>query len=241
MKKHTMSILFLSFLITSFFSCSTPNQNAEGAETTITTENVVTPTEETTTEVATNPAFEELLNEFVACDDLEKFFKNESCIETESFTDEEGKTKMEALSAQILALTPKGATINSFDKEHPLEDYVIYEEAPSYSLGSLIKTSWENLVFLSFYVERVSMPMYQTSSTVLVFTKSGEFKGAFTNDFDYDQLSSRSCVKVEKMPTSLKLSIMYKEESEDGNKTETTIGFYMIDKNGTVTYTDTQK
>lgn len=239
MKKHTMSILFLSFLISSFFSCSTPSQNAVGAETT--TENVVNQTEEGSTEIATNPAFEELLNEFTACEDLEKFLKNESCVETESFTDEDGKTKMEALSAQILALTPKGATITSFNNKHPLEDYVMYEEAPSYSLTSLIKTSWENLVFLSFYVERVSMPMYQTSSTVLVFTKNGEFKGAFTNDFDYDQLSSRSCQKVEKMPTSLKLSIVYKEESEDGNKTETNIGFYQIGKDGTVTYTDTQK
>lgn len=236
MKKNTMSILFLSFLISSFFSCSTPNQNAEGAETT-TIENVVTPTEETTTEIATNPAFETLLNEFVACDDLEKFLKNESCVETESFRDDEGKTKMEALSTQILALIPEGATINSFDKEHPLKDYVIYEEAPSYSLGSLIKTSWENLVFISFYVERVSMPMYQTSSSVLVFNKSGEFKGAFISDFKYDQLSSKTCNKVEKMPTSLKLSVVDKEESEDGNKTETNSGFYQIDKNGTVTYT----
>ncbi len=235
MKKHTMSMLFLSFFITSFFSCSTPNQNAVGAETTI--ENVVNQTEKISTETKANPAFEELLNEFTACDDLEKFLKNESCVETESFTDEEGKAKMEALSTQILALTPKGATINVFDRQNPLENYVTYEEAPSYSLGSLVKTSWENLVFLSFYVERVSMPIYQTSSTVLVFTKNGEFKNAFTNSFQYDQLSSSSCIKVEKMPTSLKLSIVDKEETEDGNKTEKAIGFYQIDTNGTVTYT----
>jgi hypothetical protein len=239
MKQNIVSIILLSFLVISLFSCTNSNQNVEGAEITTetTTENAAIPTEETSTEIATNPAFETLLNEFTACEDLDKFLKNESCAETESFTDEEGKTKMEALTAQIFALTPKGATIKVFGRENPLENYVGYEEAPSYSLNSLVQTNWENLVFLSFNVERVSMPIYQTSSTVLVFTKSGEFKGAFINAFEYDQLSSKTCNKVEKTPTSLKLAIINKEESEDGNKTETKIGFYQVDKNGTVTYT----
>lgn len=241
MKKNTISALFLSFLMASLVSCSGTSTTTETATDSTAIETPVT------TETATNPAFEKLLGEFETCNDLEKFLKNETCVTEKEYKDEEGKAKIESLSTQILAITGENASVKSFfGTEDFLKQSLTYEPSGVggvYILSGLSKAYWEDLVFVSFMVEMSTSPMVNQSSIVLVFTKSGEFKEAFTN-YDYSSgsqaNSSTSITSVEKSE-SLKLMIRGMEEDKNGSGTETSGDFYTIAKDGTVSYDDSQK
>jgi hypothetical protein len=237
MKKNTLSALFLSFLMASLVSCS-------GTTTTESTSDS-TAIETTTTEVA-NPAFETLLNEFATCDDLEKFLKNETCAAEKEYKDAEGKTKIESLATQILAITGENAGVKNFVTEDFLKGILTYEDGGdmgTYTLSGLSKAYWEDLVFVSFMIETSASPMVNQSSTVLVFTKTGEFKEAFTNYYyssGSQANSSTSITSVEKAE-SLKLMLKSIEEGKDGTADEMAGDFYLIAKDGTVSYDDSQK
>jgi len=86
--------------------------------------------------------------------------------------------------------------------------------------------------------------MENESATLLIFTKSGEFKHAFTN-FDYSGGSQVGTTiyaeKIEVTAESIKLMISESVETQDGEVTEKPIAFYLINKDGTLTYENTQK
>lgn len=233
MQKNTISALFLSLLITSLVSCS---------GSTSTTENPSDSTAiETTTETAINPAFEKLLSEFENCEDVELFLKGESC---GVLQEAQGKDKIQSLAAQILEVTGKSAGVKYFETEDALETALTYEETTApLSIHSLFKASWQDLFFLSFTIVEAGSPTENQSSTILVFTKSGEFKDAFVSYTlaSSIQVSNRNYVgKVEKTEQSIKL-ILNDLEQKQGKNTTITGAFYVIDKEGNVSYDDSQK
>ncbi len=241
MKKNTLSALFLFFLVASLISCSATSTTTETATDSTAIETPVT------TETTTNTAFETLLGEFETCNDLEKFLKNETCVAEKEYKDEEGKAKIESLSSQILAITGENASVKSFfGTEDFLKQILTYEESGEmgvYILSGLSKAYWEDLVFVSFRVEMTASPMVNQSSTVLVFTKSGEFKEAFTNYWysSGSQASASTSIASVEKAESLKLMIKGMEEDKSGSGTETSGDFYTIAKDGTVSYDDSQK
>jgi len=225
-----MSNLFLSLLITFFFSSSVPTQN----------------TTETQTEVvSTNSTFDELSNEFTTCTKLDKVLQAETCGAFQEFKGKEAKTKVESLSSKLFALIGKDAVLNSYGREDVLGTALTYDDtAESYDISTINKAYWEDLVFLSFTISTSSSPMENEVATVLVFTKSGEFKSAFTNH-SYSagsQVNTTTYIeKVETTSESIKLMIGEAEEDKNGEATEKAIGFYSISKDGTLTYEAAQK
>jgi len=227
MTKNTISVLFLSLLITSLISCS-------GSTQTITENKVDSTAIETpiiTTETATNPTFETLLNEFEDCNDVELLLKNGSCNAPKKV---EQKTKMPSLATQIIGITGRDAVINNFGTDYVLESALMCQDSEklSCSFHSLFKASWENLIFLSFTAVQSSASEEDEFSTILVFTKSGEFKGAFINFYNSvnSQTGTTTAVeKVEKTEQSFKLMI-------EDTSAEQTSAFYLIDKDGKVTH-----
>ncbi len=225
----------------SLVSCSGTTTTTEVA-----TDSTAIETPITTTETATNPAFETLLAEFETCNDVEKFLKNESCVTEKEYKEAEAKTKIESLSTQILAITGENAGVKNFGTEDFLKGILTYEDGGdmgTYTLSGLSKAYWEDLVFVSFMVETSASPMVNQSSTVLVFTKSGEFKEAFTNYYysSGSQMNSSTSITSVEKTESLKLVLNSIEEAKDGTADETKGDFYVIAKDGTVTYDDSQK
>lgn len=232
MKKNTISALFLSFLIASLVSCS-------GSKTTTETTTDSTAIA-TTTETATNPAFEKLLGEFENCEEVELLLKGESC---GLLKEAEGKEKLTSLSTQILALTGENAALKTFETEDFLKAALTYEDPTAkISIHSLFKSSWEDLVFLTFTIADSSSS--SKASTALVFTKSGEFKEAFTI---FNQVYSKESKNtniaaignVEKTAESFKLMIK-NIEYKAMKGTETAGGFYVINKDGAVTHEESK-
>ncbi len=233
MKKNTISALFLSLLVFSLVSCS---------GSTSTTENPPDSTAiEATTEVATNSAFEKLISEFENCEDVESFLKGESCGVLQGI---EGKDKIESLTAQILEVTGKSAGVKYFETEDALATAMTFSDSTAtLSIHSLFKASWEDLVFLSFVIVEAHSSTQNQFSPVLVFTKNGEFKDAFVNYTlsSSIQVSNRNYIsKVEKTEQSIKLLVDELEQAK-GKNTTVTGAFYLIDKDGTVSFDSSQK
>jgi hypothetical protein len=225
-----MSNLFLSLLITFFFSSSVP-----------TTTETTTPTEV----VSTKSTFEALSNEFTTCDKLDKVLEAGTCGAFKEFKGKEAKTKVESLSSKLFALIGKETILNSYGRESLLETAMVYDEtAESYDISTINKAAWGDLVFLSFTISSSSSPMENEAATVLVFTKTGEFKSAFsthTYSGGSQVITATDISKVEKTEESLKLIVNEAMQSEDGEETEKVIGFYSISKDGTVTYEASEK
>ncbi len=229
-----MSNLFLSLLITFFFSSSVP-----------TTTETKTSTETPTEVVSTKSTFDDLSNEFTTCDKLDKVLQAETCGAFKEFAGEDGKAKVESLSSKLFALIGKETVLNSYGREEILEAAMKYDEtAESYDISTINKAVWEDLVFLSFTISSSSSPMENEAATVLVFTKTGEFKSAFSTHMysGGSQVNTTNYIdKVEVTAESIKLMAGEAQEDNDGEATEKAIGFYSISKDGTVTYEAAQK
>lgn len=222
-----MSNLFLSLLITFFFSSSIPT---------------TTETKTSTEVVSTKSTFDDLSNEFTTCPKLDKVLQGETCGAFKEFAGEDGKAKVESLSSKLFALIGKETVLNNYGREEILETAMKYDEtAESYDISTINKASWEDLVFLSFTISSSSSPMENEAATVLVFTKTGEFKSAFSTHMysGGSQVNTTNYInKVEVTAESIKLIAGEATEDKDGETTEKTIGFYLINKDGTVTYTN---
>jgi len=127
-----MSNLFLSLLITFFFSSSVATQNT-------------TETKAPTEVVSTKSTFDDLSNEFTTCTKLDKVLQSETCGAFQEFTGQEAKAKVESLASKILALTGKDAILNNFGKEDVLGKALIYDATvESYGISTINKAYWED-------------------------------------------------------------------------------------------------
>jgi hypothetical protein len=220
-----MSNLFLSLLITFFFSGSVP-----------TTTETTTPTEV----VSTKSTFEQLLNEFTTCPKLDKVLQAETCGAFQEFKGEDAKAKLYDIESKFYILAGRMPSFNNFGTDELLESTLTYDEsAESYDISTINKAYWGDLVFLSFTISTSSSPMENEAATVLVFTKTGEFKGAFRTRFYSGGSQVNTTTYIEKVETtteSIKLTVGEAEEDKDGEVAEKALGFYSISKDGTVTY-----